>query len=404
MTSVHRLKDITSGTSDIRIALAGMTGIAIAMGIGRFAFTPLLPVMQQDAGLSISEGGWLASANYLGYLVGALLAARAQLRAVTAIRAGLLTISLSTLAMSVGDEFGVWLLLRTAAGIANAWVAIHVFAWCLDRIPAHRLLHRGLVFAGVGAGIAIAGVLCLLLMHWDNDSDRAWLVLGAMSLVGTIRLWPMFAAPATEASRQETAPITDGATWDRNAVGLVICFGTAGFGYITSATFLPAIARQAIPDPGLFGWAWPVFGLAAMASTLIAAALFYVFTIRRVWMASQLLMAAGAALPAIFPGLAAVLVSALLVGATFMVITMASVQEAGAASTGDPTPLIAALTAAFALGQLLGPAVSASIASSTGSFSIPLLIASSVLLIGTGGLALGRNHIRRLRRSLEGSS
>ena len=54
-------------------ALIGLLALASAMGIGRFSLTPILPLMQQDAGLSFALGGWLATANYVGYLAGALI-------------------------------------------------------------------------------------------------------------------------------------------------------------------------------------------------------------------------------------------------------------------------------------------------------------------------------------------
>src|SRR5213595_1775561 len=87
------------GPSATAVALAGLTALAVAMGIGRFAFTPILPLMQQDAGLSVAGGGWLASANYLGYLVGALSAMGLRIRPATATRGGLVLIGLATLGM-----------------------------------------------------------------------------------------------------------------------------------------------------------------------------------------------------------------------------------------------------------------------------------------------------------------
>src|SRR5262250_3017503 len=104
----------------VAVALTGFAALAVAMGIGRFAFTPLLPMMQEDSGLSVAEGGWLASANYLGYLVGALWAVRLRLSARAAIRAGLAVIAASTLAMALHDGFLLWAVLRTLAGIASA--------------------------------------------------------------------------------------------------------------------------------------------------------------------------------------------------------------------------------------------------------------------------------------------
>ena len=94
------------------VAFAGLAALAVAMGVGRFAFTPVLPMMLQDQALSIREGGWLASANYLGYLIGAVSAVALPVRAETAIRYGLASIGLGTLAMALPLPFPAWLLLR----------------------------------------------------------------------------------------------------------------------------------------------------------------------------------------------------------------------------------------------------------------------------------------------------
>ena len=61
---------LAPGCSPSVVALTGLAALGIAMGIGRFAFTPILPMMQQDAAVSVAAGGWLASANYVGYLLG----------------------------------------------------------------------------------------------------------------------------------------------------------------------------------------------------------------------------------------------------------------------------------------------------------------------------------------------
>src|SRR5882672_8613428 len=106
------------------VAFIGLAALAVAMGIGRFAFTPILPMMREDAGLSVAAGGWLASANYLGYLIGALSAIGLRVRPASAVRAGLLAIGLSTLAMGLEHRFLAWAALRAVAGIASAWVLV----------------------------------------------------------------------------------------------------------------------------------------------------------------------------------------------------------------------------------------------------------------------------------------
>src|SRR3954454_15806290 len=97
-------------------AWTGLVGLAVAMGIGRFAFTPLLPLMQQDAGLTLVQGGWLATANYAGYLAGAVICMAWPPAAARAIRRGLVSIALFTLGMGLTHEPWLWSALRFLAG------------------------------------------------------------------------------------------------------------------------------------------------------------------------------------------------------------------------------------------------------------------------------------------------
>jgi len=122
--------------SPAAVAFAGWVALAVAMGIGRFAFTPILPMMQEDAGLSVAGGGWLASANYGGYLLGAASAMAMPVRSATAIRGGLVVIGIVTLGMGLEHRFAAWIALRALAGIGSAWVLIFASAWCLDELAS----------------------------------------------------------------------------------------------------------------------------------------------------------------------------------------------------------------------------------------------------------------------------
>jgi predicted MFS family arabinose efflux permease len=363
-----------------------LTALAVAMGIGRFAFTPILPMMQQDAGLSIARGGWLASANYAGYLLGALLAMRMRVAPSLAMRGALVVITLGTLAMGVTDGFGAWLALRLIAGIASAWVLIFASATCLERLaPFGRPLYGGAVFAGVGTGIAVAGLVCLALMSAGLGSRPAWLGLGALALLGTAGTWRALGRPAER--RADPAPTpARAAGWEPGSARLVACYGVFGFGYIIPATFVPAMARQAVHDPLAFGWAWPVFGVAAALST-IAAAVTLAGDHRRLWIRCHLVMAAGVALPVVWPGLGGIMIAALLVGSTFVVVTMAGMQEGRRAGGAQATRLMAAMTAAFAGGQAAGPLVAGQMASLHGGFDGALLLAAVLLVASAAALA-----------------
>ena len=378
----------------LRIAFAGMAALAVAMGIGRFAFTPLLPLMQDDAGLSVAAGGYLASANYLGYFLGSLLATRLNVRDDTAVLGSMLVIAAATVAMGAVTSYPAWLALRLIAGIANAWIAIFAFSWCLDRLAALQSpVLNSLIFAGVGAGILVVGVICALLMQLSVSSTAMWIVFGVLALVVTAAVWRTYRSGHGAAHHPLQRAPAGRLPWNREAVLLVFCFGASGFGYIIPATFLPAMAREIIPDPAIFGWAWPVFGLAAMASTLFAAALLRGFAPRRVWMACHLVMACGVVMPVFWNGLAAIMAAALCVGGTFMVITMLSIQEARAAAPGHVVQLTAVMTASFALGQILGP-VAASVLLAAGlGFASGLLVAGALLVVSALALHAGaRRH------------
>jgi predicted MFS family arabinose efflux permease len=361
-----------------------MAALAVPMGIGRFAFTPLFPMMQADAGLSLAEGGWLASANYAGTLLGALAAMRARVPAPAAIRGGLVTIALATLAMGVERRFAGWLVLRALAGAAMVWVIVFASAWALERLaPLRRPWVNSAVFAGYGVGIAVAGLVCLGSMAAHVTSARVWTVLGALAMVVAIATWPVFgAAGAGGHAAREPAP-----RWDADAIRIVLCYGAFGFGYIVSATFLPVMARQAVADPSVFGWAWPLFGVAAAAASVAAGALPRSLANRRLWLMSHVVMAVGVVLPVLVPGIVAIMLSALLVGATFTVTTMAGFQEARMVQPDRARRLIGALASAFSLGQIVALAGVSALAG--GEFTAALVVACAVLLVSAWALRGG---------------
>src|SRR5882762_2730826 len=197
--------------------------------------------------------------------------------------------------MGFTHQLVVWAALRLAAGIASAWVLVHVSAWCLPRLPGRRTL-AGALYAGVGVGIVVAGALCGALMAWRAASSETWIILGAVSLLLTLLIWNVFSPSGSAGRGRETGG------WNARWWPLVLCYGAFGFGYIIPATFIPAMARQVIDDPAVFGWAWPAFGAAALASTLAAGMLVERLGNRNLWILSHLVMALGVAAPAVLPG------------------------------------------------------------------------------------------------------
>jgi hypothetical protein len=345
--------------SAVAVCVAGMLSLAVAMGIGRFAFTPMLPYMIRDAQLDLSAGGWLASANYGGYLLGALTASRIPLGAARLGVVSLLLTALLTAAMAWPGPALLWLLLRLLAGVCSAWAFVATSVWCLGALAALGKPAWGAgVYAGVGLGMAVTGLYCWVAGVAAAPATLVWLQLGALALgltlpvVGVLRLMALRAAPVN-ARAGAAAGTQSGGTR-----GLIICYGLMGFGYILPATFLPAMARSVVDEPGLFALAWPVFGLTAALSTLAAAWWLRRATRVQVWSGAQFLMGVGVLLPSLRLNGWTIALSALLVGGTFMVVTMAGVQEIHARGGDDPRAQVARMTIAFASGQIAGPLVS----------------------------------------------
>lgn len=336
------------------LAWSGFIALAVAMGIGRFAFTPLFPLMQQELGLGLAQGGWLAGANYLGYLAGALTAAFLPWSAPTVLLAGLLLISGTTALMGWTETWSSWIAWRSIAGIASAWVLVAAATLYLARLGGTGEPGKaGMVFSGVGGGIALAGFVCMVGDLRGLSVMNTWYALAAIAVLGAVFSRPLWQRGGA-ATVHPTEPLPRGEGGFRHW-RLIVCYGFVGFGYIVPATFLPAQARMLLENSAVFGLAWPLFGLAAAGSTLACGTLLKRFSGRALWIAAQLLMAAGVILPAVAPCLAGIVAAALGVGGTFMVITMLVMRQAQTSAGPLARSLMASLTVSFATGQLAGP-------------------------------------------------
>ena len=129
--------------SPFTVAVSGLAALAVAIGIGRFAFTPILPMIQAGHGISVAQGGWLASANYLGYLAGSLFAMHPDIPTRTAIRSGLVLIAACTLAMGVGHHFTAWLILRAIVSVLHTMIAVlmHPAMSCTGTVVSLAMLN-----------------------------------------------------------------------------------------------------------------------------------------------------------------------------------------------------------------------------------------------------------------------
>jgi MFS family permease len=362
-------------------ALGGMLALAAGMGIGRFVYTPILPDMAVALGLNKSAAGAIASANFLGYLVGALLAA-AWLPGGRRIwfLGGLTASAATTGAMAIPGSMPAFLLLRFVGGVASAFVLVLGSAIVLDRLAATRRTGwAALHFAGVGAGIAASSVLVDVLHAVGGNWQTLWLASGALSAVAVpFAAWLVHETASTP---QAYAPKTTREPPPDGLRTLTLCHGLFGFGYVVTATFLVAVVRATAQARALEAVVWLVVGVAAAPSTAGWSRIATCVGPLRAYALACLIAAVGVAAGGLWPSPAGALTAAVLLGGTFMGITALGFAAARAMAPRQQRRSFSMITGAFGLGQIAGPTVAGVMLDQTHSFVGPSLLAAAAVAV-----------------------
>lgn len=356
------------------------------MGIGRFAYTPLLPRLQESLDWTVAQAGDVASANYLGYLLGAMLASLLVQRPQRhlGLFVGMLFSGLSTFAGAWITAYYLWMGLRFFSGIASAFCLILATAVVVEVFVRHARPQLGsLYFAGLSVGI-IGSVLIIEAVRLSGYSVFVqWGLLGLVSLVMLLAAWMVLRRLATESGRfasvetSQSEPSTNRALWR-----LIIAYGLFGFGYVVTATFIVAMARQfdnaAVLEPAT----WIVVGLVGGPSLFVwqhVAARIGVFTALRIAYAIE---AVGVLLAGTASNAFAIVLGGALLGGTFMAITALALAAARQVAGSNKDKAFAWMTVSFGLGQLLGPAIAGRMVELSQSFAAPSALAAALLVVG----------------------
>ena len=392
---------LKADSSPWMIAVASAASLAVAVGIGRFAFTPLLPMMLSDGVIDLHQASWLASANYLGYLIGALLCMiqpwlwlrlnRLQpLVASHWVRGGLVVTALLTFGMALHLP-SLWPVMRFSAGVSSAIVFVFTSSWSLSQLARRNASAMGgLMYAGPGAGIALSGLLASGMVAWHWTAATGWLIFGTLACLLTAGVWRTFnnrpllvAAGSTQAAAANAHGLVAG----RNQM-LVLAgaYGLAGFGYIITATFLPVIARQALPGSAWLDLFWPLFGLSIVVGCLLATRVSLRGDLRYVLAGCYAVQALGVVVPAWSSSLAGFVLGSVLLGIPFTAITFFVMQEVRRLRPFDAASNMGLVTAVYGVGQISGPPMVAMLLQQTQSlgagFNLSLEIAAAALLLG----------------------
>ena len=364
-------------------ALAGLLSLAVGVGIGRFAYTPILPYMTAGLDLAKSEAGLIASANFLGYLLGALAAAWRAVpgNALFWLLGALAVSGLSTGAMALTTSLGAFLVLRFVNGVAGALVMVLASSLVMDRLSAAgRDGWAAVMYAGVGSGIAISALAVPAAASGGGDWQDPWLFCGALSLalalpVGMLLRRPQAPAPATAAP---AAGIGAGKNGVRR---LIIAYGLVGFGYVITATFVSDMVRaDPVLQPAEY-LVWLCVGLTAAPSVALWGWAGRRWGYERTFAIGCLIEAAGVALSVLGGGVGLILLAAGLLGGTFVGLTAIGLIQIRHLSAGDPRRSLALMTAAWGLGQMAGPALAGALHDWLGGYLVPSLLAAAALAV-----------------------
>lgn len=341
--------------SSIQIICTGTIALALAMGIGRFAFTPMSPLMIRDGILNTNDGAIWAASNYLGYFIGAISVSCFKNNPRKGLFVGQVGVVISTLLIAFTHSFGVTVgaILRGVTGVSSAWVMVCATSWSLFALAKHRKLGLGSwIYTGVGLGIAITGLMVWL--GGRQSSAGLWIELAILAAIGSLfTITEMNGEPTIKALQNEIPHNRH--VSNRHQTLLILCYGSFGFGYIIPATYLPTMAKALVSDPMVFGLTWPIFGIASAISVAFSAHYLCSWPRHRLWALAQGTMAIGTCLPLIERSITILIISAVLIGGTFMITTMTGLQLAREMEPVNPTQLLSKMTTSFALGQILGP-------------------------------------------------
>ncbi|MCO5979167.1 YbfB/YjiJ family MFS transporter [Ideonella oryzae] len=383
-----------------QVLAAGVCALLLTVGLARFAYTPLLPVMQDQAGLSAAAGGWLASWNYAGYMAGCWVATwlhQPRLR-FAAYRLCLVTGVIGTAGMGLTQTLWVWGLLRFIAGVAAVGGMLLGSGMVLAWLVTHgRRPELGIHFIGLGLGLAVSGVAAMLMAH-HLDWAAQWQALGLLTVLLAVPAWHWMPAPAPKPATAAPAAAGGPAATAPPRLGLLLpaAYFCAGVGYVISATFLVAIV---VRQPGMAGGGnltWVVVGLAAAPAVIWWDRLARCAGDVRALLAAYAVQIVSFLLPLFFEGLAAALLGAVLYGATFIGIVGLTLAYVGRHEPANPARAMARLTLSYGAGQILAPAVAGQIAQRTGSYQGALWMAAAMMALGMVLLGLLDRQQRRL--------
>jgi len=361
-------------------------GPAVSNSFARFAYALMLPAMRADLGLNYSQAGALNTANAIGYLGGALFAARyvSALGNRRLFCTGMVATVIAILGSGLTGDFVAQLGLRTVAGVGGAMVFICGAVLASNIFPDRPRLASSAIavyFGGAGAGILLsgAGVPPLLAIAGDDAWRIAWLAIGIVSA--------LFAVFAIWAARHIDEPSSGarGGAWPiaelRAALASYFLFGAGYIAYMTFVVAWMVSHGRAALDVSL---TWGTLGIATLVAPLAWRVPRARWRAATVLAASGVVLGIGAALPLVSTSRPAMLMSAVFFGGA-MFTAPAAVTDLVKTSLPKTSwgSAVSVFTVVFAIGQAIGPVLTGWLADVTQSLQAGLAGSVAILAVAS---------------------
>ncbi|GAB7388287.1 YbfB/YjiJ family MFS transporter [Bacillaceae bacterium] len=375
----------------------------IAMGVSRFSYTPILPLMKRATGFTEAAAGYLASSNFFGYLVGAWLAGviKWKRKREVLLKWSLLVNIFSVAGMGLTTNYVLWFVLRFVAGVTSGLIFVHSSSLVLDTLAAKgRLTWSGIFYSGVGLGIFLSG-LSVPIANRYFGWQGTWVGLAVISLLLGIFVWIWLREEGQ--NKQRFSPVQEQTRKKNRALlpWLILAYGFEGLGYIVSGTFLVDMVAKMPELSGISSLSWVIVGLAAIPSTFLWALTANKFGFIRALTLAFVLQAIGVVLPVFSSSIWGTLTGAVLFGATFMGITTLATSFARQIQPDNSSNVIGVMTGVYGIGQMIGPSASGIFITKTGSYDPALLFAATVLLFAILLLWSGKWYTSKIKRKEE---
>ncbi|MCD8841353.1 YbfB/YjiJ family MFS transporter [Staphylococcus arlettae] len=371
----------------IRQLWLGMLALFIVMAIGRFAYTPILPFMQVSGHMDSTQAGFLATINYLGYLIGAIIPMWLIFKSKAIdLKIYLLINIMTTILMGVTEAYSLWAILRLVSGITSGTVFVLASNIVLEALrQAQKSNISGLLYSGVGLGIFASSIYIFFETHNDNW-QLTWIVLGIFSLLGgAFVIFGMRDNPTIKTHQSQHTNVDEKQPLNAKFIRYFsIAYFCEGAGYIITGTFLVAIVKS-IPELADYAaLSWMFVGLGAIPSTVLWSVIAEKMGYDKATYCAFILQIIGVSLPILSNHTLILMISSILFGSTFLGLTtlFMSTGQKLMYQSGGKSNLVASLTVIYSVGQMVAPAISGVLIGASNNYNIALAFATLVLIIG----------------------